>query len=64
MFVLTKNKKEKKDILGLGPKTKGKWGKKKNEGRRKASGKCRVMIYSPSPEELGYEPNEPNTINL
>ena len=37
LFVLTKNK-EKKDILGLGPKTKGKWGKKKNEGRRKASG--------------------------
>ena len=38
LFVLTKNKKEKKDILGLGPKTKGKLGKKKNEGRRKASG--------------------------
>ena len=38
MFVLTKNKKEKKDILGLGPKTKGKLGKKKNEGRRKALG--------------------------
>ena len=25
---------------------------------------CRVMICSPSPKELGYEPNEPNTINL
>ena len=25
---------------------------------------CRVTICSPSPEELGYELNEPNTINL
>ena len=25
---------------------------------------CRVMICSPSPKDLGYEPNEPNTINL
>ena len=25
---------------------------------------CRVTICSPNPEELGYKPNEPNTINL
>ena len=25
---------------------------------------CRVMICSPSPKDLGYEPNEPNTMNL
>ena len=25
---------------------------------------CRVTICSPSPKELGYEPNESNTINL
>ena len=25
---------------------------------------CRVSICNPSPEELGYEPNESNTINL
>ena len=25
---------------------------------------CRVIIRSPSPKDLGYEPNEPNTTNL
>ena len=25
---------------------------------------CRVTICSPNPDELGYKPNEPNTINL
>ena len=25
---------------------------------------CRVTICSPSPKDLGYEPNEPNTMNL
>ena len=25
---------------------------------------CRVMICSPSPKNQGYEPNEPNTMNL
>ena len=25
---------------------------------------CRVTIRSPSPKDLGYEPNEPNTMNL
>ena len=25
---------------------------------------CRVTVCSPSPEEWGYEPNEPNIINL
>ena len=42
MFVLTKNKKEKKDILGLGPKTKGKWGKK----RMKEEGKLQENVGS------------------
>ena len=26
--------------------------------------KCRITICSPSPKDLGYEPNEPNTMNL
>ena len=25
---------------------------------------CRVTICSPNPDELGYKPNDPNTINL
>ena len=25
---------------------------------------CRVTIRSQSPKDLGYEPNEPNTMNL
>ena len=25
---------------------------------------CRVTICSPSPKDLEYEPNEPNTMNL
>ena len=25
---------------------------------------CKVTICSPNPKELGYKPNEPNTINL
>ena len=25
---------------------------------------CRVTVCNPNPEELGYKPNEPNTINL
>ena len=25
---------------------------------------CRVTVCSPSPKELGYEPNESNIINL
>ena len=27
-------------------------------------GACRVTNCSPNPKELGYKPNEPNTINL
>ena len=41
--------------------------KKKNLGgnRMEMNEKnCRVSICNPSPEELGYEPNESNTINL
>ena len=25
---------------------------------------CRATVCSTNPEELGYKPNEPNTINL
>ena len=38
--------------------------KYKNDYQQYLNYICRVTNRSPSPQELGYEPNEPNTINL
>ena len=35
-----------------------------NNNNNNNNNNCRITVCSPSPKELGYEPNEPNIINL